>query len=348
MRFYFLLILVIFLLTCKFQEKQQPALLQLSDHQKITFLDSTNAAAAIVSDTIEHFFEYINSLDMSIQLKRKLSPAIKKDSLLIIYKNALKHDVLNFTPEEISFVKNVIKDIFKDCSSLSKNIFPAEIRLIKIRGSHYGDGAFYTRENCIVIPQSELQDPENQSFKRVVLHELFHIYSRFNHQKKLELYDLIGFKSAGEMNLLQLGQPLKEKILLNPDGVNYGYSIQLRDAEGIFSAIPIIVSNENDFVENKTRFFDYLHFDLYKITPPFSQLIQVDSNENGTSTINYKNHPEFFEQITDNSGYIIHPDELMADNFVIAVMSQNEVSEMGKLSESGKKLIKKIVEIIRK
>lgn len=348
MRFSFLLITTIFLWACKKPENHQPTLLRLSDQQSITFLDSTNAAAAIISDTIEHFFDHINALDICIQLKRKLNPAIERDSLLKTYKQALKKDVLDFTPEEIDFIKNAFEDIFKNCSSLSEDIFPAEIRLIKIRGSHYGDGAFYTRENCIVIPQPELQNPENHPFRRVMLHELFHIYSRFNHQKKLEFYNLMGFKSVGELNLLQLGQPLKEKVLLNPDGVNYAYSIQLRDAEGTFNAIPIIVSNENDFVDNKPKFFDYLHFDLYEIIPPFSRLIKVDSNEFGTSTINYKNHPEFFEQITDNSSYIIHPDELMADNFVIAVLSQNDASELEKLSESGKRLIEKMVEIFQK
>ena len=51
-------------------------------------------------------------------------------------------------------------------------------------------------------------------------------------------------------------------------------------------------------------------------------MIKVISDENGLSIIDFKKQTDFFEQITDNSNYIIHPDELMADNFVIAVQSQ--------------------------
>jgi DNA-directed RNA polymerase subunit L len=303
---------------------------------------------AIVKDTIEHFFDQINKLDMSIQLKRKLNPSTEREALLADYKSALQKDVLNFSPEEISFIKNIFQDIFKDCNSLSKNIFPSEIKLIKMHGDHYGGGAFYTRENCILIPKAELQNLDKQSFRKTMLHELFHVYSRLNLQKKQALYSLIGFKSIGGTQLLQISDVLKEKIILNPDGINYAYVIQLRaEDKTLFNAIPLIISYENDFMEDKPHFFDYIKFDLYKIIPPFSRMIKVVSTTDGASTINFKNHPEFFEQITDNTDYIIHPDELMADNFMIAIESQGNLAELDNLSDSGKDLIKKVIEILK-
>ena len=104
----FHLIIAIFLVwSCKSPEQYQPTLLQLSDNHNITFLDSTRAASAIVSDTMEHFFDQIKSLDMSIQLKRNLNPSMGRAAVLEVYKNDLKEDVLTFTPEEISFIENV-------------------------------------------------------------------------------------------------------------------------------------------------------------------------------------------------------------------------------------------------
>ena len=89
-----------------------------------------------------------------------------------------------------------------------------------------------------------------------MLHELFHIYSRLNIQKKEALYKLIGFKSTGGLSLLQMDSVLKEKILLNPDGINYAYSIKLKsDDENSFDAIPLIISNENSYQEDKSKFF---------------------------------------------------------------------------------------------
>ena len=347
MRIYFLIIILFYIWNCKSSKQYQPDILQLSDDQKILFLDSVQASTAIVSDTMEHFFDQINTLDMSIQLKQKRIPSVDRNSLLKEYKMDLQEDVMNFTPEEISFIKDIFKTVFSDCNEVSKSIFPAEIKLIKIRGSHYGEGTFYTRENCIIIPQSDLTEPDEQDFTKVMLHEVFHIFSRLNPQQKLDLYELIGFKSTGGKQLLQINETLKEKVLLNPDGINYAYSIQLRDKnETSFHALPLIFSNADDFDENKPEFFDYLQFELFKIIPPFSKMIKVVSDTIGKSTIDFKNHPEFFEQITENSNYIIHPDELMAENFVIAVQSQKDSTILNELSDSGEKLIENMIKIL--
>ena len=347
MNIYYLIVVTIFFSTCKSPEQYHPTLLQLSDNQKITFLDSTQAASAIISDTLEHFFDHISALDMAIQMKTMLDTSKNRKAVLYDYKNALQKEVLSFTSDEVKFITSIFQNIFSECNSLSKNIFPSEIKLIKIKGSHYGETTYYTRENCIVIPQAELTEPDSQKFTKVMLHELFHVFSRLNHQKKLELYKLIGFKSTGGSQFLQIDENTKKKIILNPDGIDYSYSIQLKDRdENTFNAIPLIISNEGNFDENKPRFFDYIHFGLYKIMPPFSKLIKVVSDENGESTINFKDHPEFFEQITDNTKYIIHPDELMADNFVIAIQSRANNEILNDLSASGQELIEEVIAVI--
>ncbi len=347
MRFYQFLIAIISLWSCKTSEYILTPQLQLSEDQKILFLDSTNAAAAIVSDTSEFFFEKINKLDMSIQLNRKLNPLQDRANLLEEYKNDLREDVLNFTPEEIDFIKKIFQEVFSECVVFSKNIFPDEIKLIKIRGSHYGEGTFYTRENCIIIPKSDLLNPDDQSFKKVMLHELFHIYSRFNPQKKLKLYELVGFKNMVETHQLEIPKDLKDKMLLNPDGINYAYSIKLHgENDTTFEALPIIFSNEADFDENNPEFFSYLQFELFKVIPSLDKKAKVISKSDGKSTIDFKNHPEFFKQISDNTNYIIHPDEILAENFVIAIQSQGDTSKLENLSDSGKKLIKKLVKVI--
>ena len=119
----YLIIISVILLTCKSQERFQPTLLQLSDNQQITFLDSASASTAIISDTVEHFFDRINKLDMSIQLKKRLDTSTKRSALLHEYKISLQNDVLDFTVKDINFIKSVFQGIFKDCNKLSKTIF---------------------------------------------------------------------------------------------------------------------------------------------------------------------------------------------------------------------------------
>ena len=58
------------------------------------------------------------------------------------------------------------------------------------------------------------------------------------------------------------------------------------------------------------------------------------------------NVPDFFRQITDNTGYIIHPDEIIADNFVFVMLNQQEDGLKKEFSEDGTALLKKIKEVL--
>ena len=104
-----ILLLVIFLWSCKSQPKLNP-LLQLSENHKIVFLDSLAAGNAITTDVKENFFAYVNKLDMAIQMKKNFPNGTSREGALQEYKNFLKTDVLDFTKEEIEFVNDIFKD----------------------------------------------------------------------------------------------------------------------------------------------------------------------------------------------------------------------------------------------
>ena len=52
--------------------------------------------------------------------------------------------------------------------------------------------------------------------------------------------------------------------------------------------------------------------------------------------------PSFFDQIKYNTQYIIHPDEVLADNFMILALSKRDPSSLDDFDEAGKELLKKI------
>ena len=58
------------------------------------------------------------------------------------------------------------------------------------------------------------------------------------------------------------------------------------------------------------------------------------------------NVPDFFRQITDNTGYIIHPDEIIADNFVFVMLNQRKGGSKREFSEDGTALLKKIKAVL--
>jgi len=341
-----LLLPFFFIFTCKSQP-QNNLLLELSKVHKVLFLNSKDGGEAITTDEKEHFFNLVNKLDMSIQMKKNYPPETPREKILEDYKTHLKADVLEFSKEDMEFINGVMKEAYELCNKVSTNIFPKEIKLIKVSGNHYGDGAYYTRENCIIIPQDQLTIKNRKGFLETMFHEISHIYTRYNPEKRDQLYDFIGFKNTGNRSSLLIKEELNDRILLNPDGVNFAFKIELKEMDGRdFTAIPIIISNETKYTENKSDFFDYIHFSLFKIR--FQHSARVISTKEGDSTVDMDNIPEFFEQITDNTGYIIHPDEIIADNFMYIMMREKKDGLNQEFSESGVELLKNIKDVLEK
>ena len=339
-----LILPIIFLWTCKSQPKTTP-LLELSKEHKVIFLDSLQAGLAISTDEKENFFSLVNQLDMSIQMKKNFEADTPRKNIVEEYKTFLKKDVLDFTKGEMEFINDVFKEAYELCNKVSPFIFSKEIKLIKTHANHYGQGAYYTRENCIIIPKDELDLKNREGFLETMFHEISHIYTRYHPEKQKALYQLIGFSNIGNMSNLLMKEGLKNRVLLNPDGVNFAYNIDLKETNGRpYSAIPIITSNETEYVNSKNDFFEYLHFSLYKVS--IQHAVQVKSDEEGNSFINMDNIPDFHEKITNNTGYIIHPDEIIADNFMYIMLRGKKNGLQRSFSDNGRDLLRRIKNIL--
>jgi hypothetical protein len=73
-------------------------------------------------------------------------------------------------------------------------------------------------------------------------------------------------------------------------------------------------------------------------------LVQPDGY---SSTISMDTQPDFFKQIRDNTGYIIHPDEVLADNFSFIMQELNGAKVSMQFSPAGKQLLKDIYTILK-
>ncbi|MFK8006182.1 MAG: hypothetical protein AB8H03_07420 [Saprospiraceae bacterium] len=344
MKNFLLFLSLFFLWTCKSQPQTTP-LLQLSENHKVIFLDSLEAGAAITKDEKENFFSLVTPLDMSIQMKKNFEAATPRNEIVNEYKSFLKTDVLDFSKEEMEYVNEIFKEAYEMSNKVSTSIFPKEIKLIKTHANHYGQGAYYTRENCIIIPKDELDLRNKEGFMETMFHEISHIYTRYHPKKQIALYQLIGFSNIGNMSNLLIKDELKSRILLNPDGVNFAYHIELNEKSGRpYYAIPIIKSNETKYIDSKNDFFEYIDFSLYKIGVQHG--VQVKTDAAGNSTIDMDNVPDFFEKITTNTGYIIHPDEIIADNFMYIMMREKKNGLIRSFSDDGVELLKNIKKIL--
>lgn len=342
----FPLFLIFSLSNCKTSK-----VIKLTDTQQAVFLDSAAAAKAIIIDKKEGFFKKINKLDMGVQMGKNFSETMPRGAAVAEYKEFVKKDMTSFSKKERAVIAKCMKRATDLCNKINPTIVPAKIELLKTNAKHYGEGAWYTRENRIIIPYDVLKTEGKKSgevedaLTQTILHEIFHIFSRYNAEKRMQLYALIGFKNIGVIPL-QMKDGLKERVLLNPDGVNMAQVIDLQTDSSVISAIPVLTAAETEYTEAKPDFFSYLKFDLFQVVRGRGG-IQVISNDDGTSTLDLKNLSDFFRKIGDNTKYIIHPDEILADNFMFLALSQKDKKGLEKFSKEGQNLIQKVDDVLR-
>ncbi len=300
-------------------------------------LNAEDAKKAVSRDTVDAYFDKVNILEMSIMLQME-SPSGERSDVMKKYRELLQNDVEDFSEAEKKLIISTFNKALDLCSSIDKGLKLPKIQLIKTKGTYYGAGVYYTRENCIVIPEGQI-NAENKSLLRTLIHEISHIYTRYNPKKKNALYALLGYNKLPN---LELSDFLKKRVIYNPDGVDLAYSIEVSDSIGrTFKAIPAMYS----------RFSSYKNLPLLKSF--IFQLFEV-SEINGKWTVNNNNigYSEeqlsgYWDKIGRNTRYTIHPDEIIADNFTFLAMSSENSTEFDKFDGYGKQLLDKMKEIIK-
>lgn len=336
---------IVLLASCKTEKVKTE--IELSEFNKIYILDSLAATKAIIKDDMEYFFTKINPIDMVIQMQNpSVSAASDRDSIVAAYKKYIQADVADFKKDEIDFLAKIMSEAFELCNKAQFKYFPQEIKLIKTHGKHYGDDTYYTRENLIVLPKLALVKKNHDEFLKVMLHEISHIVTRLNPSVKTSLYELIGFTPFKE-NLV-INDSLKQRLLINPDGSELRWATELTTADGKnVKALPLIYATEKDLVKEKSAFFQYLGFNYYEISPSAdhkSWAVQTVGTEQ-KSNLNTDGINEMYRQ-KFNTDYIIHPDEIVADNFSIWIFGFKNPKSLDAYTEGGKTLLKKIGEVL--
>jgi hypothetical protein len=339
---------IFFALSCSAQKPILIQSLNLGEKYTLLLLDSTAAASTLVRDETDRFFDLVTASEMSIQMKKPLEAGQTRDDLMPAFLDYLRRDVATFTPEQSMFAAEVMQEVFNTCQSVAPDIFPDTLILIKTKGNHYGKSVYYTRENTIIIPEDVLHAKMRQAFLSTMYHEMFHVYSRLNPEKRKRLYRLIGFEAIG-LDRLELPDSLALRVLYNPDGVDFAQKITLDMGNGkTIHAAPIIFSKSLGFKPGRQAFFSYVEFSLFEIEKTDRGTWRVRTKADGySSTLNMREVPDFFRQIKDNTGYIIHPDEVLADNFSFLMLAKKDSSVTDKFSDEGKQLIRDVEAVLR-
>lgn len=283
----------------------------------VTFRDSAQASKWIIRDDIDSFFNVVSKTDMAIQMKMSRID-ISRDSMLSAYKIFLQKDVSDWQPEEIKAIQKLMQSAREMLDRIDPGLFPKEINLIKSKGQAYGNDVYFTRENSIVLPENIFTNWQPDLQLRILVHELYHIISRYNPEFRENTYKTIGFSRLS--GTLEIPEFLQQKMLTNPDGIKADYAIELPDEEGqTHWFVPLLLSRYRSYVMGNGNYFDHLKMELFKITNDGNSQFTLVTDQSVFSSFTDNVLPAYQKKISSNTAYIIHPDEICADHFVLAV-----------------------------
>lgn len=200
--------------------------------------------------------------------------------------------------------------------------FPKQVFLAKTTGKEEG-GAAYTRSQVIVFPEGHLRGSINR-LQKTLCHELFHVLSRANPELRDKLYASIGFSRCDE---LPFPKELKPRKLTNPDAPKNEHCIQLKVGGKDQWVIPILFSRSEKYdLKQGGEFFKYLQFKLLCVARgEDSSSVKPIYDAKKPKLVGVDEVSGFFEQIGRNTGYIIHPEEILADNFALLVLRRKDL-----------------------
>jgi hypothetical protein len=298
------------------------ALLFAGLHQAVLANDSvpvfsfaSEKAAIGILTAHDEFVQRLSPFDRASRLKT--DRVISEE----VFLRHVAEQVRPWTADEKSIVESALATIRPRLAEFSLD-WPKEIVLIKTSGNEEG-GAAYTRGRAIILPSRVLAST-SERLTRVLAHEIFHVLTRENPVLKEKLYGAIGFQRCGELSL-----PAKLKLLkiTNPDAPRNEHCIRLQADGAPTWAIPVLYSRAAIYDPLKGgEFFDYLQFkflllDQSIVAAPVAAL----KDESALRLLDLDAVSGFYEQVGRNTGYIVHAEEILADNFALLVLGPEDV-----------------------
>jgi hypothetical protein len=195
----------------------------------------------------------------------------------------------------------------------------APILLVKTTGEEEG-GAGYTRANAIMLPNAA---QDEQSLQRLLAHEIFHVASRNNPELKRALYRTIGFELCGEV---VLPPPLAVRKMTNPDAPVNEDCIRLTVDGADVWGMPVLLSREERFDPAAGQpFFGYLTLSILLIDRADPAAARPLLRDGSPVLVPFNRVRGFFEQVGNNTNYTIHAEEILASNFELLVLGEQDV-----------------------
>lgn len=278
---------------------------------KLVFADAKAGSKLLAVE--DEFTNRLSPFDLQVRTKAEEVPS-KAAFLAYIGKSAI-----DWPAEEKRIVEESWARVIKRLEELKIQL-PDSITVIRTNGTEE-PGAAYTRGTNIMFHPGSIAD--GKRLDGLMAHELFHIISRADTALRDQLYAIIGFTPCGEIDFPKLIAPKK---ITNPDAPVNQHAIKLEIDGKIRPALPILLASREFNAEANQGLFAYLQMQFLVIEKDGDRWKAAKKQKSEepyvVSKLRVKN---FHEQIGGNTGYIIHPEEILADNFKHLVLETKDL-----------------------
>jgi len=225
----------------------------------------------------------------------------------------ISRQALSWKAGERARVGRLLKSLAGRMKRLKLNPpLPPVVDLVKTTGRDESNAA-YCRRAAIILPQNVLQFSDKR-LERLLAHELFHIISQHDPKLRRRLYAIVGFAPCGE---IELPPELARRRLTNPDAPRIDCCIEIEHEERKITAAPVLLSRTETYDPQRARsLFAYLQFRLLELQRQGNDRWVAAIRDGKPNLIDPRRSKSYMDKIGRNTRYIIHPDEILADNFV--------------------------------
>jgi len=239
---------------------------------------------------------------------------------------------VDWTASEMQLVEDVVQAVGLKLQPYDLDL-PPTISLVKVQG---GPELPYTRGSFVVVPAPVLQLGASD-LETIVTHELFHILSRHDPGLRQQLYAIIGFTECPE---LAYPAELADLKLTNPDTPLVNQAIKVSVFGQPYDVVPITYSPVPYSSGMGTNPLAFVTFKLLAVQTGPGETLPLYWNGK-PFTLDVAQVPSYLAQVGMNTQYLIHPDEILADNFVQLIQGKTSNLPSPQIPQQMAQLLKK-------
>ncbi len=263
--------------------------------------------------TPDEFTKQLGPLETQIRLRTD-KPVTADD-----YIQHVLPEVVPWSDEQVRALSGVVASLREKLAGLTISL-PPTVLLVQTTGKDEG-GAAYTRGNAIMLPQNKLAD--GRGLERLLARELFHVLSRHDAAQREKLYAIIGFTPCGHD--VALPEAIAPRRITNPDAPRIDYAIHVKHKGEELAAAPILVADLERFdVARPVTLFEVWQLKLLALEEREGKFVPL-VRDGLPVMFSASDNASYRVQIGGNTEYIIHPDEVLADNFVHLAMGTKDL-----------------------